>query len=142
MKVMNTIQIDVIIVLAILLLVAIAIIVADRIKYRKYYSSKGKMVVLRINNPDVRDRLNSEGLSLCQCAYYNTHKYLYTIEGDHICGFTEECTHLIEDAIKNHQEVIDCDIDVRINPAKKDGTRSNREFVLWSMEIDSIKKIS
>lgn len=33
-------------------------------------------------------------------------------------------------------------IDVRINPAKKDGTRSNREFVLWSMEIDSIKKIS
>ncbi len=32
-------------------------------------------------------------------------------------------------------------IDVRINPAKKDGTRSNREFVLWSTEIDSIKKI-
>lgn len=32
-------------------------------------------------------------------------------------------------------------IDVRINPAKKDGTRSNREFVLWSMEINSIKKI-
>lgn len=117
MKVMNTIQIDVIIVLAILLLVAIA----DRIKYRKYYSSKGKMVVLRINNPDVRDRLNSEGLSLCQCAYYNTHKYLYTIEGDHICGFTEECTHLIEDAIKNHQEVIDCDIDVSkfVNEVKK-----------------------
>lgn len=111
MKVMNTIQTDGIIVLAILWLVAIAIIVADRIKC-KYYSSKGKMVVLRINNPDVRDRLNSEGLSLCQCAYYNTHKYLYTIEGDRICGFTEECTHLIEDAIKNHQEVIDCDIDV------------------------------
>ena len=114
---MNTIQIDVIIVLAILLLVAIA----DRIKYRKYYSSKGKMVVLRINNPDVRDRLNSEGLSLCQCAYYNTHKYLYTIEGDRICGFTEECTHLIEDAIKNHQDVIDCDIDVSkfVNEVKK-----------------------
>lgn len=32
-------------------------------------------------------------------------------------------------------------IEVRINPAKKDGTRSNREFVLWNMEIDSIKKI-
>ena len=109
---MNIIQIDVIILLSILWLVAIAIIVADRIKYRKYYSSKGKMVFLRINNPDIRDRLNSEGLSLCQCAYYNTHKYLYTIEGDRICGFTEECTHLIEDSIKNHQEVIDCDIDV------------------------------
>ncbi len=108
---MNTFKIDVIIALSICV-VAIAIIVADRIKYRKYYSSKGKMVVLRINNSEVRDRLNSEGLFLCQCAYYNTHKYLYTIEGDHICGFTEECTHLIEDAIKNHQEVIDCDIDV------------------------------
>lgn len=33
------------------------------------------------------------------------------------------------------------EIEVRINPAKKDGTRSNREFVLWSMEINSIKKI-
>ena len=33
-------------------------------------------------------------------------------------------------------------IDVRINPAKKDGTPSNREFVLWNTEIDSIKKIS
>lgn len=33
-------------------------------------------------------------------------------------------------------------IEVRINPAKKDGTRSNREFVLWGMEVDSIKKIS
>lgn len=36
----------------------------------------------------------------------------------------------------------DGEIEVRINPAKKDGTRSNREFVLWSMEIDSIKKNS
>lgn len=34
------------------------------------------------------------------------------------------------------------DIEVRINPAKKDGTRSNREFVLYYGEIDSIKKIN
>lgn len=34
------------------------------------------------------------------------------------------------------------EIEVRINPAKKDGTRSNREFVLWSMELNSIKKIN
>lgn len=33
------------------------------------------------------------------------------------------------------------EIEVRINPAKKDGTRSNREFVLWNMETDRIKKI-
>ena len=35
----------------------------------------------------------------------------------------------------------DGEIEVIINPAKKNGTRSNREFVLMSMEIDSIKKI-
>lgn len=34
------------------------------------------------------------------------------------------------------------EIEVRINPAKKDGTRSNREFVLYYGEIDSIKKIN
>ena len=34
------------------------------------------------------------------------------------------------------------EIEVRINPAKKDGTRSNREFVLLSMEVYSIKKIN
>ena len=33
------------------------------------------------------------------------------------------------------------EIQVIVNPAKRDGTRSNREFVLLSMEIDSIKKI-
>ena len=30
---------------------------------------------------------------------------------------------------------------IRINPAKKDGTRSNRLFILFGMEVDSIKKI-
>lgn len=34
------------------------------------------------------------------------------------------------------------DIEVRVNPAKKDGTRSNREFILHYGEIDSIKKIN
>ena len=33
------------------------------------------------------------------------------------------------------------EIEVRVNPAKKNGTRSNREFILWNTEIDSIKKI-
>ena len=35
----------------------------------------------------------------------------------------------------------DGEIEVRINPAEKNGTRSNREFILWNTEIDSIKKI-
>lgn len=34
------------------------------------------------------------------------------------------------------------DIVIRINPAKKDGTRSNRLFLLFGTEVDSIKKIN
>lgn len=33
------------------------------------------------------------------------------------------------------------EIEVRINPPKKNGTRSNRELVLWRTENNSIKKI-
>lgn len=33
-------------------------------------------------------------------------------------------------------------IEVRVNPAKKDGTRSNREFILYYGDKDSIKKIN
>lgn len=109
---MNTLQTDIAIVTAILWLMAIAVVAYDRIKYRKYYTSKSKLVVLRINNAAVREFLSQNGIKLCQCAYYNTNRYLYSIEGDHICGFTESCTHLIEDAVKHHQEVIDCDINV------------------------------
>lgn len=32
-------------------------------------------------------------------------------------------------------------VEIRVNPAKKDGTRSNREFVLNDYNRDSIKKI-
>ena len=34
------------------------------------------------------------------------------------------------------------DIEVRINPAKKNGTRSKIETVLYYFEIDSIEKIN
>jgi hypothetical protein len=111
-EMMNIIQFDTMIVLAFLWIAAIAIIVYDRIKYCKYYASQGKMVVLRMNNNYVRGILANKGINLCQCAYYNTNNYLYTIDGERVCGFTEGCTHLIEDATKHHQEVIDCGINI------------------------------
>lgn len=109
---MNVIQADTIIVLTILWIAAIAVIVYDRIKYRKYYSSQGKMIVLRMNNEYARGILANKGINLCQCAYYNTNNYLYTIDGERVCGFTESCTHLTEDALKHHQEVVDCGINI------------------------------
>lgn len=109
---MNIIQTDTIIVLSILWIAAIAVIVYDRIKYRKYYASQGKMIVLRMNNEYARGILANKGINLCQCSYYNTNNYLYTIDGERVCGFTEGCTHLIEDATKHHQEVVDCGINI------------------------------
>ena len=96
---MNIIQFDTMIGLAF-----IAIIVYDRIKYRKYYASQGKMIVLRMNNNYVRGILANKGINLCQCAYYNTNNYLYTIDGERVCGFTEGCTHLIEDGCQASPE--------------------------------------
>ena len=52
---------------------------------------------------------------------------------------TEECNGCVPERCRSGYTG---KIDVRINPAKKDGTRSNREFLLWNMEVDSIKKIN
>lgn len=65
---MNVIQTDTIIVLSVLWIAAIAVIVYDRIKYRKYYASQGKMIVLRMNNEYARGILANKGINLCQCA--------------------------------------------------------------------------
>lgn len=109
-----------VITLAVLWLAAIAVVVYDRIKYNKYYSSQGKLIVLRFNDSAARKALEEQGFNLCQCAYFNTNRYLFTTEGDRICGFTEECTHLIEDALKHHQEVIVCDnVGMFISEVKK-----------------------
>lgn len=109
---MNVIQTDTIVLLLILWGVAIAIIIYDRIKYRKYYASQGKLIVLRLNNAYIRQKLEAMGFNLCQCAYFDTNRYLYTIEGDRICGFTESCTHLISDAATHRQPIVDCGIDL------------------------------
>ena len=98
------------------LVLAVAVIggyvyaVYDSYKYRK--CKRSKLVVLRLNNNYVRKLLKDKGFNLCDCAYYNTNRYLFTTEGDRICGFTEDCVHLIEDAEKNQQEVVDCDINI------------------------------
>lgn len=58
---MNVIQTDTFIVLAILWIAAIAVIVYDRIKYRKHYASQGYMIVLRMNNEYARGNTSQQG---------------------------------------------------------------------------------
>ena len=89
--------------------------------------------MLRMNNAYTRGVLAQKGINLCQCAYYNTNNYLYPIDAERVCCFTEGCTHLIEDAIKHHQEVIDCGININrfvyeIEKLQKEfGTKDNVE---------------
>ena len=76
------------------------------------------------------------------CSYVA--QYIETLPykvGDKVsCSRLDVCwiTSIVPEKYRNH---FTGEIEVRVNPAKKDGTRSNREFVLWSMEVDSIKKI-
>lgn len=62
--------------------------------------------------------------------------------GDKVsCSRCDVCwiASIVPEKYRNH---FTGNIEVRVNPAKKDGTRSNREFVLYYGEIDSIKKIN
>lgn len=76
------------------------------------------------------------------CSYVM--QYIETLPykvGDKVsCSRCDVCwiASIVPEKYRNH---FTGNIEVRVNPAKKDGTRSNREFVLWSMEVDSIKKI-
>lgn len=77
------------------------------------------------------------------CSYVM--QYIETLPykvGDKVsCGRCDVCwiASIVPEKYRNH---FTGDIEVRVNPAKKDGTRSNREFVLFYGEIDSIKKIN
>lgn len=77
------------------------------------------------------------------CSYVM--QYIETLPykvGDKVsCHRCDVCwiASIVPEKYRNH---FTGDIEVRVNPAKKDGTRSNREFVLYYGEIDSIKKIN
>ena len=86
--------------------------------------------IINAANDEIRSRVNDYIESL-----------LYKVGDKVSCSRCDVCwiTRIVP---KRGYSGYNGEIEVIINPAKKDGTRSNREFVLWSMEIDSIKKIS
>lgn len=84
--------------------------------------------------------INDANDKICSCVndYIESHPYKV---GDMVsCSRCDVCwiTSIVP---KRNYGGYNGKIEVRIIPAKKDGTRSNREFVLWNMEVDSIKKI-
>lgn len=92
----------------------VAVIAYDRHKYRKYYDRDEKLIVLRLNNEYVKNIIRGAGLNLCFCTNHLSLPFLYYVTGgDRICAFREDRLHLIADAKKRKQKVVDCGIDVK-----------------------------
>ena len=84
--------------------------------------------------------INDANLEICTCVNGYIESLPYKVGDKVSCSRCDVCwiTSIVP---KKGYSCYTGEIEVRINPAKKDGTRSNREFVLWSVEVDSIKKI-
>lgn len=76
------------------------------------------------------------------CSYVND--YIESLPykvGDKVsCSRCDICW-IASIALERYDRIYTGNIEVRVNPAKKDATRSNRVFVLTGYEINSIKKI-
>lgn len=84
--------------------------------------------------------INDANDEICSCVNDYIESLSYKVGDKVSCSRCDVCwiTSIVP---KQGYSGYNGEIEVRINPAKKDGTRSNREFVLMSMEVDSIKKI-
>lgn len=84
--------------------------------------------------------INDANLEICSCVNDYIESLSYKVGDKVSCSRWDVCwiTSIVP---KRCYGDYTGEIEIKINPSKKDGTRSNREFVLWSMEIDSIKKI-
>lgn len=76
------------------------------------------------------------------CSYVND--YIESLPykvGDKVsCSRCDICW-IASIALERYGRIYTGNIEVRVNPAKNDATRSNRVFVLTGYEINSIKKI-
>ena len=84
--------------------------------------------------------INEANLEICSCVNDYIESLTYKVGDKVSCSRCDVCW-IVSIVPKRCYRDYNGEIEVKINPAKKDGTRSNREFVLWYSEIDSIKKI-
>lgn len=84
--------------------------------------------------------INDANDEICSCVNDYIESLPYKAGDKVSCRRCDVCW-IVSIVPKKYRNHFTGDFEVRINPAKKDGTRSNREFVLFYGEIDSIKKI-
>lgn len=85
--------------------------------------------------------INDANLEICSCVNDYIESLPYKA-GDKVSYSRCDVCWIASIVPEKYNRHFTGNIEVRINPAKKDGTRSNREFVLYYGEIDSIKKIN
>lgn len=84
--------------------------------------------------------INDANLEICSCVNDYIESLPYKVGDKVACSRCDVCW-IASIVPEQSRRGYTGEIEARINPAKKDGTRSNREFVLLGMEVDSIKKI-
>ena len=85
--------------------------------------------------------INDANNEICSCVNDYIESLPYKVGDKVSCSRCDVCW-IVSIVPEKYINLFTGNIDVRVNPAKKDGTRSNREFVLYYGEIDSIKKIN
>lgn len=96
----------------------------DKYKYRRWYARKPKLIFIRFNTKEVRDRLESAGLKLCKCASFDGNVWL-SVDSDgviHGMGLPYEgmedlspkeiCAFDIQEAMDRGKLVVDCGTDI------------------------------
>lgn len=84
--------------------------------------------------------INDANDEICSCVNDYIESLSYKVGDKVSCSRCNVCW-IASIVPERNYSIYTGDIEVRVNPTKKDGTRSNRELVLWSSAIDSIKKI-
>ena len=85
--------------------------------------------------------INDANHEICSCVNDYIESLPYKVGDKVSCSRCDVCW-IVSIVPEKYINLFTGNIEVRVNPAKKDGTRSNTEFVLFYGGIDSIKKIN
>lgn len=103
----------------------IAVLTYDKVKYRRWYARKAKLIFLRENTKGIRDKLEGEDIKLCKCASFDGNVWL-SIDSDgviHGMGLPYEgmedlspkeiCAFDIQEARDRGKLIVDCGTDLK-----------------------------
>lgn len=93
---------------------------------------------VRVNN--LRGIINATNDEIRSCVNEYIESLPYKV-GDKVSCSRCDIFWIVSIAPERYGRIYTGNIEVRVNPAKKDATRSNRLFVLTGCERNSIKKI-